>query len=114
MPYDNTTSRSTADRLSYKQDDGGSIPSSSTVAEVEVDDTPGCGPGGNGFESRRSPHRCGGSGDQRGVIGHAWRVRFPLPLLIHGPAAIGSDGSLARRRLWVRLPPGPRTRSSRK
>jgi hypothetical protein len=27
------------------------------VTEVEVDDTPGCGPGGSRFESGRSPHR---------------------------------------------------------
>src|SRR5262245_35572450 len=62
------TSRSVADRLSYKQGVGGSIPPSSTVAEVEVVDTPGRGPGGSRFESGRSPqmsHRnipCEGSG----------------------------------------------------
>src|SRR3954454_267841 len=31
------------DRLSYKEDAGGSTPPSSTVAEVEADDTPGRG-----------------------------------------------------------------------
>ena len=32
---------------------------SSTVTEVEVDDTPGRGPGGSRFESGRSPHTAG-------------------------------------------------------
>ena len=43
------------DRLSYKEDAGGSTPPSSTVAEVEVDDTPGRGPGRSRFESGRHP-----------------------------------------------------------
>ena len=68
-----------ADRLSHKEDDGGSSPSSSTVAEVEVDDTPGRDPGGSPFESGRSPHRSGRSGDQRSLIRRASRVRSPLP-----------------------------------
>src|SRR6476619_1128232 len=73
MPATTPTSRSVADRLSYTQGVGGSIPSSSTVAEVEVVDTPGRGPGGSRFESGRSPHiaaarRGEGSGDQRGFI----------------------------------------------
>ena len=49
-----------ADRLSYKQGVGGSIPPSSTVAEVEVDDTPGREPGGSRFESGRSPQLTAG------------------------------------------------------
>ena len=53
------TSTSAADCLSYKEEVGGSSPSSSTVAEVEVVDTPGCGPGGSRFESGRSPHLAG-------------------------------------------------------
>jgi hypothetical protein len=99
-PY-NTTSRSAVDRLSYKQDAGGSNPPSSTlrdVAEVQVVETPGRGPGGSRFESGRSPHahprrslaarrdtrlathaHRGGSGDQRGLISFAQRVRFPPP-----------------------------------
>ena len=56
------------DRLSYKEDAGGSTPPSSTVTEVEVVETPGCGPGRSRFESGRSPSRCGGFGDQRGLI----------------------------------------------
>src|SRR5207237_6631186 len=50
------------------QEAGGSSPPSSTVAEVEVDDTPGCGPGGSRFESGRSPHRTAGIWDERGFI----------------------------------------------
>ena len=74
---EHATSRSVADRLSYKQGVGGSIPPSSTVAEVEVVDTPGRGPGGSRFESGRSPHRRAhaqrctslrGIWDQRGLI----------------------------------------------
>src|SRR5437016_6633179 len=57
-----------ADRLSHTQEAGGSNPPSSTVAEVEVDDTPGCGPGGSRFESGRSPHRTAGIWDERGFI----------------------------------------------
>src|SRR5918992_6083819 len=79
-PYhEATTSRSAADRLSHTEDAGGSIPPSSTVAEVEVDDTPGCGPGGSRFESGRSPHRS--AGDLGSARSHTprRRVRFPLP-----------------------------------
>src|SRR5437868_58357 len=77
-----TTSTSMADRLSYKQEVGGSNPPSSTVAEVEVDDTPGCGPGGSRFESGRSPHRT--AGDLGSARSHTpcTRVRFPLPRLM--------------------------------
>lgn len=105
-----TTSRSAADRLFHTEDAGGSTPPSSTVTEVEVDDTPGCGPGGSRFESGRSPHRA--AGDLGSARSHTpcTRVRFPLPRLTHGPVATGSDGSPARRRLRVRLPPGPHPR----
>ena len=58
VPYQ-TTSTSAADCLPYKEEVGGSSPSSSTVAEVEVVDTPGCDPGGSRFESGRSPHLAG-------------------------------------------------------
>ncbi len=54
-----------ADRLSHTEDAGGSNPSSSTVAEVEVDDTPGRGPGGSRFESGRSLHTAGDLGSAR-------------------------------------------------
>jgi hypothetical protein len=77
-PHQRTTSgqwQTTSDT----EDAGGSTPPSSAVAEVEVDDTPGCGPGGSRFESGRSPHRSGRSGDQRGLIRRASRVRSPLP-----------------------------------
>ena len=63
-----TTSTSMADRLSHTQEAGGSSPLSSTVAEVEVDDTPGCGPGGSRFESGRSPNALREIWDQRGLI----------------------------------------------
>ena len=55
----NPTSTSAADCLPYKEEVAGSSPSSSTVAEVEVVDTPGRGPGGSRFESGRSPHLAG-------------------------------------------------------
>ena len=62
-----------------QEDAGGSTPPSSTVAEVEVDDTPGCGPGGSRFESGRPPHRI--AGDLGSARSHTpcTRVRFPLP-----------------------------------
>ena len=53
MPY-RPTSTSAADRLYDTEEAGGSSPSSSTVTEVEVVDTPGRGPGGSRFESGRS------------------------------------------------------------
>ena len=42
-------------QLLYTQEVSGSNPLASTVAEAEVADAPGCGPGGSGFESRQSP-----------------------------------------------------------
>ena len=98
-PYEPTTSRSAADRLSHTEDAGGSTPPSSTVAEVEVDDTPGCEPGGSRFESGRSPQRT--AGDLGSARSHTPcpRVRFPPGPLTHGPVANGSDElprSLAR------------------
>ena len=102
------------DRLSYKEDAGGSTPPSSTVAEVEVDDTPGRGPGRSRFESGRSPHhhQCGGSGDQWGLIrparGFDPRPRHQPPEH-QGRWRNWKRDSLARRRVRVRLPLGPPT-----
>ena len=79
-------------------------------------ETPGRGPGGSRFESGRSPQApasptsrpCEGSGiSEVSYALHAGSIPAPAT---HGPVATGSDGSLARRRLRVRLPPGPRTR----
>jgi hypothetical protein len=77
------TSRSAADHLPHTEGAGGSSPSSSTVTEVEVVDTPGRGPGGSRFESGRS-HR-EGSGDQRGLIRPA--RGFDSRPRHHGPVA---------------------------
>ncbi len=104
-PVRATTSRSAADRLSYKEDAGGSTPPSSTVAEVEVDDTPGRGPGESRFESGRSPHHAG----DLAISGVSYALRAGS---IPAPATMGrwrnwKRASLAQRRLRVRLPLGP-------
>ena len=47
------------DQARLAQEVSGSNPLASTVAEAEVADAPGCGPGGSGFESRQSPQTKG-------------------------------------------------------
>ncbi len=54
-----------------------------------------------------TPSHCGRSGiSEVSYALHAGSIPAPAT---HGPVANGSDGSLARRRLRVRLPPRPRT-----
>ena len=43
------------EHLPTKQEVAGSSPAGRAVSEAEVGDAPGCGPGGSGFEPRRTP-----------------------------------------------------------
>ena len=43
------------EHLSTKQERAGSSPAGRAVSEAEAGDAPGCGPGGSGFEPRRTP-----------------------------------------------------------
>ena len=89
-----------ADRLLHTEDAGGSSPSSSTVAEAEVVETPGRGPGGSRFESGRSP-QSGRSGISGVSYALTRRVRFPLPQPSPSGSVRGPWASCDRKR---RLP----------
>jgi hypothetical protein len=45
------------ERLPTKQEVAGSSPAGRAVSEAEGGDAPGCGPGGSGFEPRRTPQQ---------------------------------------------------------
>jgi hypothetical protein len=63
--------------LPTKQEVAGSSPAGRAVSEAEEVEAPGCGPGGSGFESRRTPR--GSSPIGRGAWLRTRRFRVRLP-----------------------------------
>lgn len=88
------------ERLPTKQEGAGSSPAGRAVSEAEVGDAPGCGPGGSGFEPRRTPSVIPGGAD----VAVPTRTQYP-----RGSGPTGRGAWLRTRRFRVRIPGAART-----
>jgi hypothetical protein len=104
---------------STKPGSAGSSPAGRAVSEAEAVDAPGCGPGGSGFEPRRTPHSttttpyddqplrrarrppAAGPSYQQDLCD---RASYQSTTSTRGPRPIGRGSWLRTRRFGVRIP----------